>query len=511
MSKHHSMAALMARSYANHPTVTAYDDPSGRLTFAELQRQVCRLGNALKQLGLERGDRVAIWMENRPEFLEIEQATFLFGFVRTALAARLHVDEVADIVTDCSAKVVFAGTSDAKTLSQKLAGPDAPIVLAVGDDYQALVESGPADPPANWPTEDDLAVLLYTSGTTGRPKGAALSNRNWLAMVTGVLAELPPIGSGDVVLHAGPMSHLSGSIGTACAARGATTTMLRRFNPGAVLKAVEHHHVTVLPLVPTMLAALTDEAERGTFDLSSLRAIPYGGSAVSPALLTRARMVFGDVLVQLYGLSEALVPITALTPVAHRNAERLASAGRPTPFVDVRILTDGGTPAVIGEPGEIQVRSDTVMVGYWEQPAATAEIITDDGWLRTGDIGYRDADGYLSIVDRKRDVIVSGGFTVYPAEVERVIQTLPQVDEVVVVGTPHDRWGETVTAVVTLRPGLHLTEADVITTCRARLADYKKPTSVLFVDTLPKNSTGKLLRREVRAPFWKHRTRPIGT
>lgn len=329
-------------------------------------------------------------------------------------------------------------------------------------------------------------------------------------MVTGVLAELPPIGSEDVVLHAGPMSHLSGSIGTACSARGATTTMLRRFDPAAVLKAVEHHHVTILPLVPTMLASLTDEAERGTFDLSSLRAIPYGGSAVSPALLARARAVFGDVLVQLYGLSEALVPISALSPDGHRGpADRLASAGQPTAFVDVRIITDERHPAVVGEPGEIQVAATRSWsaTGTSRTPPPRSSPTTAGS---AGDVGYSDADGYLYIVDRKRDVIVSGGFNVYPAEVERVIQTLPQLDEVVVVGAPHDRWGETVTAVVTLKPGLHLTEADIIATCRAHLADYKKPTSVLFVDTLPKNSTGKLLRREVRAPFWTNRHRSIG-
>jgi long-chain acyl-CoA synthetase len=517
-----SMGALLARSYASHVTSTAVIEAGETTSFAQLQERVHRFGNALSGLGLRRGDRVVIWLENCPEFVEIEQATFLFGFVRTALAARLHVDEVVGIVQDCRPKVVIATAGTAATLSTRLVGGEAPVVIAVPEtvhdgvrSYRDLRESAPSTPPVSLPSGEDLAALLYTSGTTGRPKGAAIRHRNWVAMVSGLLAELPPIDRDDLVLHSAPMSHLSGSIGTACYVRGAATAMLARFQPALVLRTVQDLGVTVLPLVPTMLAALTTEAERGSFDLSTLRAVPYGGSAVSPSLLSRAQDVFGDVLVQLYGLSEALVPLSALSPSAHARhptepqARHLASAGRPTPFVDMRIITENGVEALSGETGEIQVRSDTVMAGYWGQPDATAEVIGDHGWLHTGDIGFRD-DGYLYIVDRKRDVIVSGGFNIYPAEVERVIEDLPQVDEVVVVGAPHERWGETVTAVVTRKDGQHLTERDIIDACRSRLADYKKPTSVLFVEELPKNSSGKLLRRQVRARFWAERDRPIG-
>jgi acyl-CoA synthetase (AMP-forming)/AMP-acid ligase II len=517
-----SMGTLLARSYANHATSAALVGPQGPTSYAQLQQQVHRVGNSLTGLGVCPGDRVAIWLDNCPEFVEVEQASFSFGFVRTALGSRLHLDEVTAIVQDCSASVVVAGAREAGALAASLAGTGVTVIAVDGTapqgvlSYRALVAAASDAPPAEPPSGEDLAALLYTSGTTGRPKGAMLRHRSWVAMVGALLAELPPIGPGDTVLHSGPMSHLSGSIGTACAVGGASTAMMPRFEPAAVLRAAEHWKVTVLPLVPTMLAALTSEAERGSYDLSTVRAVPYGGSAVAPAVLQRARAVFGDVLVQVYGLSEALVPLSVLSAADHRyhpteaSPRRLASAGRPAPFVDVRVMTDSGEVAALEQAGEIQVRSDTVMAGYWGQPEATAQRVGGDGWVRTGDVGYRDREGYLYIVDRKSDVIVSGGFTVYPAEVERAIHALPEVDEVVVVGAPHERWGEGVTAVVTLRPGQHLTEDEVVEACRASLAGYKKPTSVLFVEELPKNSSGKLLRREVRARFWTDRDRSVG-
>jgi long-chain acyl-CoA synthetase len=516
-----SMGTMLARSYENHASSAALVGPEGVTTYSQLQQRVHQVGNALAGQGMRPGDRVAIWLDNCPQFLEIEQACFSFGFVRTALGSRLHLDEVTDIVRDCSASVVIAGAEGADEMFARLPGTRTK-VIAVDPvktqgvlNYRDLVSAASAAPPQQPPTGEDLAALLYTSGTTGQPKGAMLTHRNWVAMVSGVLAELPPIGAEDVVLHSGPMSHLSGSIGTACAVRGAAAAMVRRFEPGAVLQAVADLGVTVLPLVPTMLAALTTAAERGAFDLSSIRAIPYGGSAVAPGVLRRAQAVFGDVLVQVYGLSESLVPLSVLSAADHRratvaSARRLASAGRPTPFVELRVITESGAVAATDETGEIQVRSDTVMAGYWGQPESTRERIRDDGWVRTGDVGYRDHDGYLYIVDRQSDVIVSGGFNVYPTEVERAIQVLPQVDEVVVVGTPHERWGETVTAVVTLKPGQQLVEGDVIDACRATLAGYKKPTCVAFVEELPKNSSGKLLRREVRGRFWADRDRSIG-
>ena len=519
------MGAVLARTYASYPNRPAIVGDGREISFTALQRQVHRVANALVALGLKRGDRVLIWLENTPEFLEVEHAVFLCGYVRTALSPRLHVDEIVDIVNDCLPNVVVTDAARAvRLVSRQRDMTCGPAVVVVGDggvdgalDYAQLVASAGSDPPpVAHPTAEDLAALLYTSGTTGQPKAAMITHRNWVAMVANLMAELPLIDDTDVLLHVAPMSHLSGSIGTAYCAKGAATAMLRRFDAAQVLNAVDELGITVLPLVPTMLASLTAKAESGSYDLSSLRAIPYGGSAVSPDLLRRAYCVFGEVLVQVYGLSEALIPLTVLPPSGHRspNGEalpaHLSSAGRPTPFVDVRIISDDGSEGSAREQGEIQVRGDTVMSGYWNRPDDTAEIIGPNGWVHTGDIGYRDDDGYLYIVDRKRDVIVSGGFNIYPGEVERVIGSLPEVDEVVVVGAPHERWGETVTAVIALKRGRELSPERVIDACGQHLAGYKKPTAVDFVDELPKNSSGKLLRRQVRARYWKGQDRQIG-
>jgi len=520
-----SLGTILDRNYKRYATRPAIMGTNQKTSFATFQQKVYRTANALLGLGLVHGDRVVIWLENSPEFLEVEQAVFISGFVRTAVGSRLHLREVIDIVNDCDASLVVTDSARAAELAGcRREMPHLGTLVAVGGvdqhgviGYAELVSSSAASrPPVPLPTADDVAVLLYTSGTTGRPKAAILTHRNWIAMVRNLMAELPPIDATDILLHAAPMSHLSGSIGSAYCLRGAAIAMASRFEPSKILRMVEELRVTALPLVPTMLASLTSAAEHGHYDLSSLRAIPYGGSAVSPQTLLRATAAFGDVLVQVYGLSEALVPLAALSPSGHRSVPGepipacLASTGRPTPFVELRIVQQDGSESKNGQSGEIQVRGDVVMTGYWNRPDATAEMIDADGWLATGDVGRLDDDGYLYIVDRKRDVIVSGGFNIYPAEVERVIDGLPEVAEVIVVGAPNERWGESVTAVITLHPGASLGPEQVIDVCRQHLAGYKKPTVVEFVDQLPKNSNGKLLRRDVRDRYWEGHERRVG-
>src|SRR5690606_15508335 len=262
-----------------------------------------------------------------------------------------------------------------------------------------------------------------------------------------------------------------------------------KFEPERILRLVEQHRVTVLPLVPTMMKELTAAAEHASYDLSSLRAIPYGGSAISAAGAARARDVFGDVLYQCYGLSEALAPLTVLSARDHADArtypDRLTSAGRPLPEVELVVTDAAGVAVPPGVMGEVRVRGEQVMPGYWRRPEHTAEVLLPDGWLRTGDIGRLDADGYLHLVDRQRDIIVSGGFTIYPSEVERAIAAHPDVDDVIVVGIPHERWGEAVAAVVVPRPGADLSTDDVIKACTDRIAAYKKPVHVEIVAELP--------------------------
>ena len=505
-----SMGALVARMYGQHPTARAVvGTPGGTTSFVRLRRRVHQVANGLTALGVRPGDRVVIWTENRPEFLEVEQAAFLCGFVRVALSSRLHPAEVAHVIADCAPGVVVTDPVRAEQL-RRHGMRGVPVVVVDGPgvggpDYAELLALG-GERPVRWPlpAASDLAALIYTSGTTGRPKGAMHTHRSWVAMVRGLQALLPPLGREDLVLQTAPMAHLGGSVGTACYVQGAATAMLPRFEADEVLRTVEELGVTVLPVVPTMLSALTAAAERGSFDLSSLRAVPYGGAAISPRLLGRAMAAFGEVLIQVYGLSEALVPLTALTTAEHRldagspPPARLRSAGRPTPVTQVRVVGDSGAELDVAERGEIHVRGATLMAGYWSEPKQSEQVLGTDGWLHTGDLGHLDDDGYLYVAERLDDAIVSGGINIYPSEIERVIASLPEVDEVLVVGRPDEHWGEAVTAVVRLLPGASLTPDAVVDVCRRHLASYKKPSAVVFVDHLPHNSTGKLWRRQLR-------------
>src|SRR5215213_8047666 len=520
-----SLGVLIEGSYWRYARELAIVHRGQRFTFAELGQRVHRLANSFLSFDLVPGDRVIIFLDNSPEFLETEQALFTTGLVRVALNTRLNPREVAQIANDCEARLIVTDATNAVELGAlRTEMPTVSVVVAVdgpgGDGvvtYEEVAESNPSTRPSvPMPRGDAVAALMYTSGTTGAPKGATITHHNWVSMIRNLMAELPIIYDTDLVLHAAPMSHLSGSIGTAYFAKGAAQTFLTRFDPRQALKTVEESGVTVVPSVPTMLNALTSACESESFNVSTLRAIPYGGSAIAPQSLARAFDVFGEVLVQVYGLSEALVPLAALPPAAHRYEKgqplpaQLGSAGRVSPFVELRIVGEDGSELPQGEAGEVTVRGDTVMAGYWKRPDLTAEMIDGEGWASTGDLGRVDDEGYLHIVDRKKDVIVSGGFNIYPAEVERVIAGLEEVSEVVVVGTPNERWGEAVKAVVVVRPGFELDAERVIGVCRENLASYKKPVEVEFVDHLPKGSTGKILRRELRDQQWSGEERRVG-
>lgn len=518
-----SVGALFERSYRDHAERIALVDGDRLLTYRELGERAHAFARVLQGLGLARGDRVALLCGNRAEFVEADQGLFTGGFVRVALSVRLHPKEVAHILRHSGARAIVV---DGEWL-EKLAAvrgdvPGLEHVIALdgadGDalDFGVLVSSAPAVPPPVTPAADEVAALLYTSGTTGLPKGATLTQANWAAMIRNSLVELPPVDESDVVLHVAPLSHFSGYVGPTYSVRGARHVILRRFDPPEVLAALGDHGITTLPLVPTMLNALLLAAEETPFAAPALRTIVYGASAIAPDRLARAVRLFGDVFVQVYGLSETPMPLTALSQRDHAfdpggpPPARLASAGRPSPFVELRIVDPERRELPTGEVGEIVVRGDVVMRGYWDDPAATAEMIDSEGWAATGDLGRRDADGYVTIVDRKKDMIVSGGFNIYPGEIENVISTLVEVAEVAVMGVPDERWGESVKAVVVVRPGRELTAEQVVAVCRESLASYKQPRSVDFVAELPKTGSGKILRRALRDTYWQGQARRVG-
>lgn len=516
-----SVATILEAAYERFATRPALLGAATR-TYAELGERAHRFASGLRGLGVERGARVVVVAPNSPAYIEVSHGIFVGGFVRVAPSTKLHPGEIGGIVADCEAAALVVSPEWAARLGE-IPGAEGLRVVVLGSatagavGFEELLEGGSPATPAALPRAEDLAALLYTSGTTGAPKGATLTHANWVAMMRNSMVELPTLGTADVILHVAPLSHLSGYFEPTCSARGVAHLVHESFGPAVVLEAIERERVTLIPLVPTMLNMMLPEVDdEGGRDFSSLRAIMYGGSGIAPDRLARAVKAFGDVFVQFFGLSETPMPLTALSRRDHEYDPagpipvRLASAGRPSPFVELRLAGEDGAPVGAGEVGEIVVRGDNVMLGYWGKPELTAETIDADGWAATGDLGRFDEDGYLYIVDRKRDMIVSGGYNIYPAEVENAISALVEVQEVAVVGVPDERWGEAVKAVVVVRPGEELSEAEVVEVCAGRLAAYKKPRSVDFIAELPKTGSGKIMRRRVRDRYWDGRERSVG-
>jgi acyl-CoA synthetase (AMP-forming)/AMP-acid ligase II len=469
---------------------------SRSLTYPALGDRVARLAAGLTGLGLQRGDRIVLLMPNRPELAESLWAAFHGGFVAVPVNWHLHPDEVDYIVRHCGAAAIIV--SD-ETAAATPALPDSVLVIRVartdgsdaGHDYEDVL--APEASPAVDAASDDPAWLFYTSGTTGRPKGATLTHRNLAAMTEAYHHDLDPVASGSIYLHAAPLTHGSGLYLLPSTARGATQVIASgtSFAAGEFVALIDEHQVTQAAfLAPTMLRRVAEEA-RGR-PLASLRSIVVGGAPLYQEDLRAAVDVFGPIVVQMYGQGEA--PMTISVMPASEALDHPGSCGRAYHNVELRIANPAGEPVPDGADGEVLVRGDVVMRGYWDNPDATAATLAD-GWLHTGDIGHLDA-GYLHLTDRAKDVIITGGSNVYPREVEEVLLTHPAVREAAVVGVPDAEWGESVRAFVVATGDP--TADELIQHCRGRLASFKKPRDVILVPELPRNATGKILKRELR-------------
>ena len=481
--------------------------------------RVLRLANGLSgQLGVRRGDRFAVMALNSSRYLEMYHAGFVGGAVINPLNLRLAPKELAFILGDSGTKVVFADAVFAKAIDavRGEAGIEKVVLVGEGDvphdlAYEDLLAAGEPVVPEE-PEEDDPAVLMYTGGTTGLPKGVVLEQRAVVldqykvAMVWGMDESF-------VYLHQTPMFHAA-SLGAVLAvpAVGGVTTFVPMFEPKAVLEAIERHKVTMTVMVPTMIAMTLNSPEFRPERMASLTTLTYGASPMPTALLEKLLAMYPDMDVwQGYGMTENAGLLTALTPEDHRRGgDLLRSAGRPVPGAVVSIQDPDGNVVPQGETGEVCARAGNYMREYWKRPEETAEAFRG-GWYHTGDAGRMDAQGYVYLVDRVKDMIVTGGENVYSAEVENALASHPAVAQVAVIGIPHPTWGEQVHAIVVPRPGAEVTEDDLKEHARAQIAGYKLPKSVeLRAEPLPLSGAMKVLKRELRRPYWEDQDRAVG-
>jgi len=515
-------AAFLHKVAQQRPDAVAIRHGDEVLTYAEFYDRALAVGGALRSRGLAHGDRVAFALANSPRILELLHGCFAAGLVVVPINARLHPQEMAYIVGNSGARALVHGPEyDEGIRAAGAAFGDLELRVCTGAadgtvPYAELLAGPPLDGAVDV-GERDPSWLFYTSGTTGRPKGATWTHRTIRVVVMNYLADVHNIAAGEVVLHAAPMSHGGGIVGLPAVARGAEQVILdtASFEPKALFALIERHRAEhVAFLAPTQIVRMLEEHVPGEFDLSSLKAICYGGAPILVEQLKQAMDTFGPVFAQIYGQGEAPITITGLSPRAHADLlaagdHRLGSAGTIRTDVEARVVDADDRPLPPGQAGEVVARGDVVMAGYWNDPEATAETLRG-GWLHTGDIGLFDDRGYLFLLDRAKDMIITGGNNVYPREVEEVLIQHPAVQMVVVLGIPDDYWGEAVHAVVVRDPAVEATEAELIQHCAGHLAGYKKPKAIDFVDQLPVSGYGKILRREVRERYWVGHDRRIG-
>lgn len=489
------------------PRRTALVHGGQSLSFAELAERVERVAAGL-QTRAAPGDRVAVLSENTAPFVELYYAAPKAGMILTPLNYRLHPDEWAELLSHAEPRVLIGERALLdRILPSRERFPSVEAIVATdqaaaGEEaYDALLATDrPFEAPASQ-SPDDVAWILYTSGTTGRPKGAMLTHRSLFAGVAAT-AIARPVGAEDVYLFPFPLCHVAGYNVLLFHLHGRPVVLLRRFDVGEVLDAVEDHQVTNISLAPTMIAMLLDDPRLDGCDLSSLRSIGYGASGIPAPVLRQGLERLGCDFAQGFGMTELSGNAAFLDADAHRRGAAgeehlLKAAGRPGPLVAMGVVDDDLHEVPIGDVGEVVVRGDQVTVGYWRDDDAT-EAAFADGWFRTGDLGRFDAEGFLTIVDRKKDVIVTGGENVASREVEDVLHLHPAVKEVAVVGVADERWGDAVCAVVVVRDGATVTARELIELCRLHLAGFKKPRHVVFVDELPKNTSGKIQKHELR-------------
>ena len=514
-----STLADLIRHYARaRPDRVALHFERKRITYGELDQRANRAAQGLIAAGVKPQARIAILAKNGPDFFDLWFGAAKARAVLVPVNFRLVGPEVAFVVNDAEAELLFVGrdfypliekiSDELRTVRQIIALDGAHPSWA---DYgQWMVEQKTSDPALSV-APDGVAIQMYTSGTTGHPKGAQLSHRNLLALLPAILEQWGDWHDGDVNLVCMPLFHIGGSgWGLAGLYGGIENVLTREFEPAAILQLISEYRITKALFVPAMMLFLLQAPQCEDADFSSLDLIVYGASPAPLDLLRKAIKVFGCRLAQVYGLTESTGAITYLAPEDHGEhaLERMKSCGRPISGVEIKVVDVEGRELPPGAVGEVVCRTPQIMLGYWNMPEATERAIRH-GWLHTGDAGYSDKDGYLYIYDRIKDMIVSGGENIYPAEVESALFGHPAVADVAAIGVPDDQWGEAVKAIVVKKPGVPVSAAELMAFARERIAGYKAPRSIDFAEALPRNPSGKILKRELRKPYWVGRDRQI--
>jgi acyl-CoA synthetase (AMP-forming)/AMP-acid ligase II len=508
------------RGALHHPERACFVAGARTYSYREIRELTLRLANALRAGDFGPGNKGAVLSVNDPVAFSCALAILRAGGAWVPLNPKNTLGEHAQLLGDFDCDVLFYQAALQPLIDElrshvpnvrhficiDRATAERPAVT----DWAARFEPTEVDLP---PDRERLAILVGTGGTTGRPKGVMLSNRNVESFCATTLAVMPH-DEPPVYLAAAPLTHAAGILCFPLMALGATVIVHTKVDAAYILASIERQRITTLFLPPTAIYMLLAHPDLRAYDYTSLRYFIYGAAPMSTDKLRQAIGVFGPVMAQLFGQSEAPMLVTFLTPREHlvdgrpAGDERLHSCGRATPFVRVAVMSDDGTLLGNGEVGEIVVRGDLVMSGYYQNAEETARAGAH-GWHHTGDLGYRDAEGYYTIVDRKRDLIISGGFNIFPGEVEQVLWGHTAVQDCAVIGVPDDKWGEAVKAVVELKPGQQVAEAELLDFCRTRLSGVKAPKSIEIVTALPRSPVGKVLKKELRARYWGGRDRRI--
>ncbi len=509
-----NVGTYVARAAESYPDKIAQVFGDKKFTYREMNQRVNSLAASFRSVGIKKGDRIGILQKNSHCFLETLFACFKLGCMAIPMNFRLHPKEVVYHLNDARATaVVFSEDFNSHIINIAADLTDTTYFISLAAplkgqiDYEQLI----AD---NWTNEeeavevhsDDAAWLFYTSGTTGKPKGAMLTHANLVATSVGWCADLMHLEPEDIALQAAPLSHGGGIHAIAVIAKAGTNVILEFFRDTEVLQAIEEYKVTNFWAVPTMIKMLISYPKLPEYDLSSLKWVVYGGAPMYLEDLKEAVSKIGPVFVQIFGQGETPMTGTYLRREEHIidgdeiQTQRLLSAGIARTDMEVKIFDENDNELPRGEKGELVVRGPAVMKGYWERPEENAKTLRG-GWLHTGDIGYMDNNGYVYLVDRSKDVIISGGANIYPRELEEVLLQYPAIHEIAVLGIPDSYWGEIVVAAIVPKPGKQITNKEILDFCSENIASYKKPKKIEFISELPKSAYGKILKRELRAIF----------